>query len=164
MAARARTRLLELIAMPNGRCAPHPPIAASLLLIRPPKINKIYRTRAARVKGFPEYKCFSSSSNLGLPRQGLFFPLDHRGSEIGGPLPPVPPIAASLILPAMFWGQNYVPVRPYALTFFVFPFFDLLILLFLSLLSFLILLVLFFVFLFFFSYILICSLYYIHAD
>ncbi len=68
----ARTRLLELIAMSNGRCAPHPPIAASLLLIRPPKINKIYRTRAARVKGFPENKCFSSSSNLGLHRQGLF--------------------------------------------------------------------------------------------
>ncbi len=67
----ARTRLLELIAMPNGRCAPHPPIAASLLLIRPPKINKIHETRAARVKGFPENKCFSSSSNLGLPHQGL---------------------------------------------------------------------------------------------
>jgi hypothetical protein len=36
----------------TGRCAPHPPIAASLLLIRPPTINKIHRTRAARVKGF----------------------------------------------------------------------------------------------------------------
>ncbi len=24
---------------------------------------------------------------------------------------PAPPIAASLILPAIFWGQNYVPVR-----------------------------------------------------
>jgi hypothetical protein len=38
--------------------------------------------------------------------------------------PPLPPPApASLILPAIFWGQNYVPVRPYALIFFGFSFF-----------------------------------------
>jgi len=37
-------------------------------------------------------------------------------------VPCPPPIAASLILPAIFWGQNYVPVRPYALTFSFFPF------------------------------------------
>ncbi len=55
-----------------GRCAPPPPIAASLLLIQPPKINKIYQTRAARVKGFPEIKCFPSGSNLDFPRQGFF--------------------------------------------------------------------------------------------
>ncbi len=35
-------------------------------------INKIYRTRAARVKGLPENKCFFTGSNLGLPRHGLF--------------------------------------------------------------------------------------------
>ncbi len=38
----------------RGRCAPSP-IAASLLLIRPPKLNKKnFRTRVARVKVFPE--------------------------------------------------------------------------------------------------------------
>ncbi len=36
---------------------------------------------------------------------------------------PHPPITASLILPAIFWGQNYVPVRRYALIFFGFSFF-----------------------------------------
>ncbi len=43
------------------------------------------------MKGFPEIQCFPSGWNLGLPRQGLFFPLDHRGSEIWGPLPPPRP-------------------------------------------------------------------------
>ena len=125
---------------------------------------------------------------LGPPTsRAFFFPLDHTGYEIGGPLRPAPPIAASLILPVMFWGQNYVPVRPYGLTFIVFFLFlysflifsfcysllillsflisfysYLLFLLFLSLLILLILLVLFFVFIF--SYILICLLYYRHAD
>ncbi len=56
----------------TGRCAPPPPIAASLLLFQPPKINKMYQTRAASLKGFPEIKCFPSGSNLGLSRQGLF--------------------------------------------------------------------------------------------
>jgi hypothetical protein len=36
--------------------------------------------------------------------------------------PPASPIAALLILPAIFWGQNYVPVPPYALIFFWFFF------------------------------------------
>jgi hypothetical protein len=44
-----RTRLFGFIATPNG--AP-PTIAASLLLILPPKIFTIYRTWAAYVKGF----------------------------------------------------------------------------------------------------------------
>ncbi|MFN9982977.1 MAG: hypothetical protein ACK53Y_23815 [bacterium] len=50
-----RTRLFWFIAMPNGAlCAP-PPIAASLFLIRSLKIDKKnYRTRAARVMGFPD--------------------------------------------------------------------------------------------------------------
>jgi hypothetical protein len=33
-----------------------------------------------------------------------------------------PPHCPSLILPAIFWGQNYVPVPPYALIFFWFFF------------------------------------------
>jgi hypothetical protein len=35
---------------------------------RSPKFNKNYRTRAARVKGFSEIKCFPSDSNLSRPR------------------------------------------------------------------------------------------------
>jgi hypothetical protein len=38
-------------------------------------------------------------------------------------LAPAPPFVASLILPAIFWGQNYVPVRPNAHIFFGFSFF-----------------------------------------
>jgi hypothetical protein len=61
----ARTRLFELIATQNRALRappPRPPIAASLLLIQPPKIYKIYRTWAAHVKGF-------------------FLPLDHMQTE-----------------------------------------------------------------------------------
>ncbi len=39
-------------------------------------------------------------------------------------MPHAPPIAASLIIPATFWGQNCVPVRPYALFFLVFLFYS----------------------------------------
>jgi len=121
-------------------------------------------------------------SNLGSPRQGLFsFHWTTEVVKYEVPCPPPPPIAASLILPAIFWGQ---PVRPYALNFFVFSFFYivfwyfLFVILFLffspfyffsfissypSLLILLILHVLFFVFLFFSSYIWICFLYYRHA-
>ncbi len=61
---------------------------------------------------------------LGPPTSRAFlFPLDHRGYEIWGPLPPALPIADSLILPAIFWGHNYVPVRLYAQIFSVLPFF-----------------------------------------
>ncbi len=82
----------------TGRCAPpSPPIAASLLRIWPPKIHKIYPTLAAHVKDF-----FLST----LPQR------------LWGPQPPVPP------LPAIFWGQKYIPVRPYALIFSVFLFFS----------------------------------------
>ncbi len=76
------------------RCAP---IAASLLLIRPLKIFTIYRSWAAHVKGF-----FLST----VPQR------------LWGPLPPVPP------LPAIFWGQKYILVRPYAIMFSVFLFFS----------------------------------------
>jgi hypothetical protein len=37
---------------------------------------------------------------------------------------PAPPIAASLILPAIFLGSNYVPMRPYGLIFCGFFFFS----------------------------------------
>jgi hypothetical protein len=52
--ARAQRAPVFLGSLPcqTGRCAPPPPIAASLLLIRPPKIFTIYRTWAAYVKGF----------------------------------------------------------------------------------------------------------------
>jgi hypothetical protein len=52
----ARTRLFELIATQNRALRAHPsplPIAASLLLSRPPKIYKIYRTWAAH-RSFPD--------------------------------------------------------------------------------------------------------------
>ncbi len=66
----ARTRLFGLIATPNGALRAQPPIAASLFLIRPPKIYIKY-------------------IELGPPMsKGFFFPLDHRGYEIGGPLSP----------------------------------------------------------------------------
>jgi hypothetical protein len=42
-----------------------------------------------------------------------FFPLYHRSYEIWGLLPRSPPIAALLIIPAIFWGQNYVLVLVY---------------------------------------------------
>jgi hypothetical protein len=102
----ARTRLLGLIATPNGalRPPPSPPIAALLFLILPPK-NIL------------------NLSNLGRPRQGPFS--FHRNTEAMKNevhLPPASPIAALLILPAIFWGQNYVPVPPHALIFFWFFF------------------------------------------
>ena len=79
----------------RGAARPSPPIAASLLLIRPLKIFTIYRTWAAHVKGF-----FLSTGP----------------QRLWGPLPPVPP------RPAIFWGQKYIPVRP--LIFSVFLFFS----------------------------------------
>ncbi len=68
------------------------------------KIYKIYRTWAAHVKGF-----FLSTG-------------PQRLWNMRSPAP-APPIAALLILPAIFWGQNYVPVRPYAQIFVGFSFF-----------------------------------------
>jgi hypothetical protein len=49
---------------------------------------------------------------MGIPRQGLFyFQWATEALKYEVPCPPNPPIADSLILPAIFWGQNYVPVR-----------------------------------------------------
>jgi hypothetical protein len=69
-----------------------------------------------------QLRCFSfdkNLSNVGPPRQRLFS-LHWTTCRLQRPRPP---IAAPLILPAIFWGQNYVPVRHYALIFSVFPFF-----------------------------------------
>ena len=82
----------------RGAAHPSPPIAASLLLIRPLKIFTIYRTWAAHVKGF-----FLSTGP----------------QRLWGPLPPVPP------LPAIFWGQKYIPgatIRTNFFRFFSFSF------------------------------------------
>ncbi len=72
------------------------------------------------MKGFPEIKCFTSGSALGRPRQGLLaFHWTTEALKDESPAPRPPPIAASLILPAIFWGQNYVSVRtPYLISFF----------------------------------------------
>ncbi len=99
---RVRTRLFQLIATPNRALRAPPPIVASLLIIRPPKMNKIYRTCAAHIQVF----------FLSTGPQRIW---NMRS------LAPAPPIAASPILSAIFWGQN-VPVRPYALTFSIFLF------------------------------------------
>jgi hypothetical protein len=81
----------------TGRCAP---LAA-------------HRSFAA---SYSALKNIYNLSNLGRPRQGLFsFPGPER---LWGPLPPVPP------LPAIFWGQKYIPLRPYALIFSAILFFS----------------------------------------
>ena len=80
----------------QGIASLSPPVVASLLLIHLQKKNYFIfgiRTRAARVKGFPEIKCFPSGSNLGnghSTSRAFLFPLGHRGSEIWDPLPPEP--------------------------------------------------------------------------
>ncbi len=143
----------------TGRCAP-PPLPA-------------HRSFAV---SYLTPKNVLNLSNLGCPRQGPFS--FHRNTEVH--LPPASPVAALLILPAIFRGQNYVPVPQSALIFFwffcsivfgsflfiiLFPFYSpfqfLLILLFLSLL--ILLVGLFFVLFFFSSYILNCLLIYRHA-
>ncbi len=64
-------------------------------------------------------------SNLGRPRQGPFsFHRNTEAMKYEVHLPPASSIAALLILPAIFWGQNYVPVPPYALFFLVFLFYS----------------------------------------
>ncbi len=69
------------------------------------------------------YSALKNISNMGRPRQGLFsihWTTEAMKKEV--PCPPAPPIAASLILPAIFLGSNYVPMRPDALIFLVFLF------------------------------------------
>jgi hypothetical protein len=62
-------------------------------------------------------------SNLGRPCQGPFsFHRNTEAMKYEVHLPPASPIAALLFLPAIFWGQYYVPVPPYALKIFWFFF------------------------------------------
>ncbi len=74
----------------TGRCAPHPPIAASAASYSTPKNKQNYRTRAARVKGFPEIKCFPSGSASHVK---VFFL--STGPQRLWNMPPAPPIACS---------------------------------------------------------------------
>ncbi len=107
----------------TGRCAPPPPIAASLLLIRSLKIDKKLSYLGRPCNGLSRNKLLSFRLKFGPPASwDFFFPLDHRGYKIWGPLPPAQLIAALLILLTIFCGQNYVRVRQYALTFFVLSF------------------------------------------
>ena len=94
----------------TGRCAP------------PPHAHRSF----AASYSIPKNR-LKKLSNSGRPRDGLsfrlelrppeswvsFFPLYHRSYEIWGLLPRSPPIAALLIIPAIFWGQNYVLVLVY---------------------------------------------------
>jgi hypothetical protein len=67
---------------------------------------------------------YTKSIELGPPTSGaFFFPLDHRGHEIWSP---PPRLDRSFADPSQYlglWGHNYVPVRPYAITFFGFSLF-----------------------------------------
>jgi hypothetical protein len=128
----ARPRLFGLIATPNGA------------LRTPP--------RPSQLRCFLFYsQKYIKSVELWLPTlRAFFFPQEHIGYEILGP--PAPCIAhRSFANPSgntVFWGQNYVPVPPYALIFVGFSFLlDLFFLLFFSLST-----LLFNIFLFFSSY------------
>ncbi len=118
-----RTCLFWFIPTPNGAlCAP-PPIAASLLLIGSLKIDKKLSNSGRPRNGLSRNKMLSFRLKFGPPASwDFFFPLDHRGYKIWGPLPPARLIAASLILLTIFCGQNYVRLRQYSLTFFVLSF------------------------------------------
>jgi hypothetical protein len=154
LAARARTRLFGLIAMPNGALRAPPPCPSQL-------------------------RCFLSVE-LGPPRsRAFFFPQEHRGYEIWGQ--PAPRIAyrsfadpSGNILgsklctgatkrPNFFWFFFSIVFGSF-LFIILFPFFSpfqfLLILLFWFFSSYLFL---FFVFFFFSSYILNCLLIYRHV-
>jgi hypothetical protein len=85
----ARTRLFGFIATPNGA-------------LRAP--SSAHRRFAA---SYSTPKKYLHSIELGPPTsRAFFYPLDHRGYEIGSPL-----------------GSNYVPMRPDAQIFSVFSFF-----------------------------------------
>ncbi len=100
----------------RGAARPLPtPIAASLLLIRSPKIDKKKLSNSGRQRdGLFRNKMLSFRLELRPPESWVsFFPLYHRSYEIWGLLPRSPPIAALLIIPAIFWGQNYLRVLVY---------------------------------------------------
>ncbi len=105
--ARALRAPVFLSSLPRqtGRCAPPLPAHRSFAVsyLTPKKYIKFIQL------GPPTSRTF-------------FFPPYRRGYEV--PCPPVPPIAALLILQAIFWGQKYIPVRPYEQIFSVFLFFS----------------------------------------
>ncbi len=124
----ARTRLLGFIATPNGAL----PIAASLLLIRPPKIFTFYQTWDAHVKGFflstgPQRLWNRKSSSLLLLFLFLFFLFFST----------YPPLLISSYSSRRCYSSSssssffdpfglkfmYIPVRSYVLTIFVLFFF-----------------------------------------
>ncbi len=75
----------------RGAARPPPPIAASLLLIRPQKPNKIYWTRDANV-------------------MGIFLSTGPQRLWNMRSLAPAPPSTASLILLTIFLGSTYCTV------------------------------------------------------
>jgi hypothetical protein len=97
----ARTRLFGFSATPNGALRAPPAHCSFAASYSTPK--NIYNL-----------------SNLSRPRPGLLsFQWTTEAMKYEVPSP-TPPIAAVLILPAIFLGSNYVAMRPYALNFFVF--------------------------------------------
>ncbi len=155
----------ELIATQNGALrAPPLPIAASLLLIRPSKIYKIYW--AAHVKGF-----FLSTGPQRLWNMRSPAPRSaHRSFAYpSGNILRLKLCTGANICHTFFRFFFSIVFRSFlfvSLFFFISPFQFHLILVFLSFFSYLFLFfsqVLFFVFLFFSSYILNCLLYYRHA-
>ncbi len=137
----------------QGAAPPPPPIAASLLIIRPPEISKIYRILAAHIQSF-------------------FFPRDHRGYEIWGPLPLPHPSKRRWFFRKYFGVKMYrcdntpYSIFPFLYSFCIFSFSSVLFNFFLFISSYPPLLtssysykVQCFVFLFFSSYILNCLLY-----
>ncbi len=104
------------------RCAPHPSSWAHCHAKRGAARPLLPAYRSFAVSYFTPQKILNLS-NLGRPRQGPFsFHRNTDAMKYEVHLPPASPIAALLILPAIFWGQNYVPVPPYALIFFGFSF------------------------------------------
>jgi hypothetical protein len=95
-----RTRLFGDIASPNGALRAPRPSQLRCLLFDPQNILNL--------------------SNLGRPRQGLYS--FNRTTEAMKYAPRPAHRSFADTFPAIFWGQNYVSVPPYALIFFGFPF------------------------------------------
>ncbi len=128
---------------------------------RPPKFNKNYRTRAARVKGFPEIKCFPSGSNLSRPRAFFLSTGPQRLWYMRSPATrpahrsfanPSGDILVSKLCTGATIRPNFFPFILFYMVFWSFLFLILLSFLISSYSSLLSLLVLFFVSLFFSSY------------
>jgi hypothetical protein len=103
-------------------CAPvrcvHPPFWAHCHAERGAARPPAHRSFAA---SYLTHKNILNLSNLGHPRQGLFS--FNRTTEAMKYAPRPAHRSFADPFPAIFWGQNYVSVPPYALIFFGFPFF-----------------------------------------